>query len=185
MSKIICICGKAQNGKDTTANLIKEIAESRGNRVLIIHFADMLKFICKSYVGWDGNKDENGRKLLQEFGSKLRKSVGDSFDNYNNERYFVDIVSGIIRCVRDRYDYILIPDTRYINEYETLKSRYNGVSIIRVSRPGFDNGLSDEQKKHPSETELDGYRYNWVIDNSGTVDDLKRSVENMIRANII
>lgn len=36
---------------------------------------------------------------------------------------------------------------------------------VRVVRPGFDNGLTDEQKSHPSETELDEYPFDYVVEN--------------------
>lgn len=50
--KVICISGKAQNGKDTTAGFMKEILEARGNRVLIAHFGDLVKYICKTFFDW-------------------------------------------------------------------------------------------------------------------------------------
>ena len=46
--KIITISAKARNGKDFCANLIKQKLESRGNKVLITHYADLLKYICKN-----------------------------------------------------------------------------------------------------------------------------------------
>ena len=48
--KVICISGKAQHGKDTVAKLIAQILEGYGNRVLITHFGDLLKYICKIYI---------------------------------------------------------------------------------------------------------------------------------------
>ena len=45
--KICCISAKARHGKDTAAELIKEHLEAQGQRVLITHFADLLKYICK------------------------------------------------------------------------------------------------------------------------------------------
>ena len=46
--KVICISGKAQNGKDTTANILKGFMEHDNYKVRIIHYADLLKFICRS-----------------------------------------------------------------------------------------------------------------------------------------
>ena len=61
------ISGKMRHGKDTCAQFIKEELERMDKRVLIIHYADYLKFILKQYFGWDGEKNEEGRKLLQTF----------------------------------------------------------------------------------------------------------------------
>jgi len=61
MNKILCISGKAMAGKDSTANILKTWLESNGERVLIIHMADYLKFICQKYYGWNGKANEGAR----------------------------------------------------------------------------------------------------------------------------
>lgn len=48
--KVICISGKAQNGKDTTASFMKQTLEDKGQRVLIAHFGDLVKYICKTFL---------------------------------------------------------------------------------------------------------------------------------------
>ena len=48
--KVITISGKAQNGKDTTAGLLKSALEADGYKVLITHYADLLKYICKQFL---------------------------------------------------------------------------------------------------------------------------------------
>lgn len=61
--KIVCISGKAQHGKDTTAKLLEEILEAQGNRVLIAHYGDLVKYVCKTFFGWDGKKDERDARF--------------------------------------------------------------------------------------------------------------------------
>ena len=46
--KIITVSGKARHGKDFTANAIADILKGKGNKVLITHYADLLKFICRN-----------------------------------------------------------------------------------------------------------------------------------------
>ena len=48
---IVTLSGKARNGKDYVANLLKEELEKHGKRVCIAHYADELKFICKQFYG--------------------------------------------------------------------------------------------------------------------------------------
>ena len=56
---IIPIIGKARHGKDTFSLYLKEeIEKEPKNNVLIIRYADYLKFVCKSYFDWNGEKDE-------------------------------------------------------------------------------------------------------------------------------
>ena len=56
--KVITISGKAQNGKDTTAGLLKAALEADGYKVLITHYADLLKYICKHSL------DGTDRKMM-------------------------------------------------------------------------------------------------------------------------
>ena len=69
--KVICISGKAQHGKDTTAGYLKELLEARGNKVLVTQYGDLVKYICATFFAWDGQKDENGRTLLQYVGTNI------------------------------------------------------------------------------------------------------------------
>ena len=53
--KVCCISAKARHGKDTAADMIAEYLENKGNKVLITHFADLLKYIVeKGSVALDG-----------------------------------------------------------------------------------------------------------------------------------
>ena len=53
--KIICISGKAQNGKDTTAKFLEETLTSQGHRVGIAHDGDCLLYTSR------------GRRLVPKF----------------------------------------------------------------------------------------------------------------------
>lgn len=167
--KIFCISGKAQHGKDTTANFMLEALAKKGESVLIFHYADLLKYIAKQYFGWDGVKDENGRKLLQELGTDVIRK--------KNPDYWVMFAVGLLRLFIDRWDYVLIPDARFPNEIDTLKEAGFDVAHVRVIRPGFDNGLTPKQQRHPSEVALDHVNPDYAVINAGTLDDLKEQVE--------
>ena len=69
--QVIVISGKAQHGKDTTAGFLKDALEADGYPVLIAHYGDLVKYVCKMYLGWNGEKDEYGRSLLQYAGQML------------------------------------------------------------------------------------------------------------------
>ena len=86
--KVLCISAKAQHGKDTAAGIIKEYLESKGKRVLITHYADLVKFVCTKFFNWDGQKDEKGRTLLQYVGTDVISSQQPS--------YWVDFVISIL-----------------------------------------------------------------------------------------
>ena len=78
--KIICISGKAGHGKDYTANLLKEELEARGYSVLITHNADLLKYICKTFLGWNGEKTKKDgnycNTLAQMYSVTIAPTIG-------------------------------------------------------------------------------------------------------------
>jgi hypothetical protein len=162
--KVICISAKAQHGKDTSALILKEIYEAKGNKVLITHFADLVKYICKQYFNWDGNKDEKGRTLLQYIGTDV---IGAK-----NPTYWADFIVNFLKMFEYEWDYVIIPDCRYPIEAATMESAFD-TTILRIERPNFDNGLTNAQKNHPSEVAMDHFTFDTVIYNKGSFDELK------------
>ena len=69
--KIYAISGKAQHGKDTFAELLYQELTDKGYKVLVTHYGDLVKYICKTIFNWDGQKDEKGRHLLQYVGTDI------------------------------------------------------------------------------------------------------------------
>lgn len=68
----------------------------------------------------------------------------------------------------------IITDTRFPNEAEAIK-KVGGI-IIRVERPGV-----KPINNHPSEVGLDGYDFDYVITNDGTLEDLVDMVREVLR----
>ena len=170
--KILAISGKAQHGKDTFAELLREELVSRGHRVLVTHYADLLKYICKTFFHWDGNKDEAGRRILQYVGTDVvRKQCPD---------FWVSFVVSIIQMFSENWDYVLIPDTRFPNEIDMLKQYFDDVEHIRVTRINFESTLTEEQKSHPSEVALDHIIPDRAYINGGTIDDIRTDLKNWV-----
>jgi hypothetical protein len=170
--KVCCISAKARHGKDTAAEIIKEQLEDRGQKVLIIHFADLLKFICKQFFGWDGNKDEKGRTILQYIGTDV---VGAK-----RPGYWAEFVVDFLKLFETEWDYVLIPDCRYPVEVATVERAFETV-VLRVERPGFDNGLTEAQKNHPSEVDMDNYRFDIILYNNKGLDEFKAKLDQFTR----
>lgn len=170
--KIICISGKAQNGKDTTAKLLEEVLTAKGNKVLIAHFGDLVKYVCKTFFGWNGEKDEAGRTLLQYVGTDKIRAVSPD--------YWANFIVSILNIFRDEWDYVLLPDCRFPNEYEIFEHYDIDAILLRVIRPNFTSPLTPEQQEHLSETALDNYQYDATIINSGTLEDLKEAVDKFV-----
>lgn len=152
--------------------MLSEKLELEGKRVLVAHYADLLKYICKKFFGWDGNKDEKGRYILQYVGTDvIRQKMPD---------YWVDFIISILELFEDNWDYVLIPDSRFPNEIEKLREKGFDVSHVRIVRPNFVSPLTEEQKKHPSETALDNIEPDIWILNAGGFEDLRALINQLM-----
>lgn len=167
---IILISAKAQGGKDSFATAFIEAAQDK--RCLRIKYGDILKFVAREHFGWNGTKDEKNRTLLQWLGTDLARN--------NNENVWVNCVKEIVKGLQTEYDFVLIPDCRFPNElnWEDTDFLTYTVRLNRKNDDGsdFDNGLTEEQKNHPSETGLDDMVFNYIIENKN-LEDIKYAAQ--------
>lgn len=174
--KVILISGKAQNGKDTVAGSLHKALVNDGKKVLITHYADLLKYICTNYFGWDGNKDEKGRQMLQYVGTDVIRK--------QNPSLWVDFVAMMLTYFHGNWDYVIIPDCRFPNEITTLIDNGFDTVHLRVTRAGIKSPLTTEQQLHPSETALDDVTPDYYINNDGTLHDLETTITKWIKENL-
>lgn len=170
--KIIALSGKAESGKNFYANLLKNYIEDNFNeKVCLIAFADVLKHTAKTYFGWNGEKDDVGRSLLQKVGTELREK--------NNPDIWTNITCDLIKFMSSEYNWFVVTDVRFERELLALMMRFPQVYPVRIERFSVDvdlsngkiilsektihpykNHLTNEQRHHRSETELDN-RKDW------------------------
>ena len=155
--QIVTISGYAESGKDTVARKLKDMLQKKGKRVVIAHYADLLKYICKQFFEWDGVKDDAGRTLLQHIGTDIVRA--------KNSNFWVNMLWEILNMFADQWDFCIIPDCRFPNEVNAMKTTFN-VTSVRVTRPNFQNHLTEEQRKHPSETSMDDFKFNYLVLNT-------------------
>lgn len=170
--KVICISGKAQHGKDTTAGILKTLLEADGKKVLIAHYGDLVKYICRQFFDWNGIKDERGRTMLQYVGTDVVRT--------QDENYWVNFLTGVLRLFRDEWDYVLVPDCRFPNEIDRVKEDGFEVVHIRVIRKNFVSPLTPEQQAHPSETALDDVVPDICVINDGTLYELREKLSEIV-----
>lgn len=170
--KFILISGKAESGKDTSASAMSDYLATIGKSFTIVRFGDMLKSILKTFSGWNGEKDIAGRQLLQDTSNSYRKNVSDT--------YFPEMLSGVIKAIYPDVEYILIPDTRYPQEIETIMSNFanDDVFCVRIERMNHENRLTNEQRLHDSEVSLDAYEYfDYVLQASTIEENYSKSIK--------
>mgnify|MGYP004471739267 FL=1 len=170
--RIILVSGSARFGKDSAAFMMKELLEKQQKRVLIIHYADNLKLFAKNYFGWSGQKDLEGRKLLQWLGTDVVRK--------NYEDTWVDMVVALLKGIKTLYDYVIIPDVRFPNEIDKMCDNFDCVTV-RIIRPNFDNGLTEEQKNHPSETALNNYPMEYELINDGNLEKFLETTRTFLK----
>lgn len=170
MEKVILLSGKATTGKDATAKILKRLMEQDNKKVLIAHYADLLKYICKTFFGWNGEKDEEGRRLLQRIGTDV---IRDKEPNF-----WVSFIAQVLLMFKNEWDITIIPDTRFPNEIEFMRLIFDTFTV-RVNRLNYQSPLTEEQQNHPSETALDGYQFDYYIDSESGLDKLEKEVKKM------
>jgi len=186
MSKVILITGYDRCGKDYVASKLANYLNAD-----IEHLADPLKNIVSDIL--DLNREEledlknnpyssldidfgyNGRsrtqtlrfrKFIIKVGTILRKNV--------SEYIFIEAIKNIIK--ESNKDYVIIPDVRFLIEYEELSKSFNTFTIK------IDSEL-DSCGKNDIKYEVDKIPYDHVFKNTEDIiefgDNLKNLIEKM------
>jgi len=172
--KVFVISGRISSGKSTVAvELQKALHTEFPEAVIKIRrFAQGVKDVAREAFGWDGNKDEKGRRLLQVVGT-------DAGREYNPdiwvERCYEDIQSGFPPNI------IIYDDWRFPNEYSYWldKPEIEKVYKIRIFRE--DEVISDHlsEKALPVSKVIPDY-YDYRFDNNGTKNEILPKVREML-----
>ena len=175
--KIYILSGKAGNGKNKVASYIGSIFENDTKRTINLSYASYLKEYAKNILGWDGNEETKPREFLQQIGVELIKNTIDS-------RMLVKRIVEDIKVYSYFYDVITISDARFPEEIEAIRENFSNVIVIHIHGLEDKNNLTYLEKKHATEISLDNYNdYDYDIDNSGTLEELKNRVEDIIKEN--
>jgi hypothetical protein len=169
---VITIGGKAENGKNSLATLLKSELESKGNSVCILGFGDETKLIATQAYEWNGIKDEQGRTLLQEVCEKLVKK---------SPIYCVSSVQRRINVLSDEFDYFIVTDNRFPIEIEHLKNCGLNIVSLYVESETLKSTLTDEQKQHISEISLSKDHCDIFVSNT-TISKLKKQAKLLAEA---
>jgi hypothetical protein len=187
----IGITGPAQSGKDTVYSILKEVF---GDKCQRFSFADKLKYsvaslfdISREVVDYlkisqdlcvDIKAYPRGippvhrlmtmREILQRYGTEAHRNIFGK--DFWVEQLFKDVED-------DKNMLFVITDVRFDNEAKAIKDRKG--FIIRLTRNGTGN------MKHASEVPIAMDLVNVVINNDGSIEDLKNNILNVVKNNWI
>lgn len=150
---MILVSGKSESGKDVVAEAIITYLLANGFSAISIALGDLLKFFAIKFYGWDGIDKYTSRDLLFKVSDRIHEADYD---------LIVRTISVMVDTIREEYDYVIISDLRFKNEYCYLTERYNCVTI-RVEREGYKNSMSEEQRNNISEVDLDNIDFDYYI----------------------
>lgn len=162
---LIGITGEMGSGKSTVAEMILRCAEGH-----IIPFAQPLKDLARS-IGWDGNKDKKGRRLLQLLGTDVLRECIDPYWHTKKWREAIGIT--LSKYCDPMTPIIIADDLRFLNEESTILG--SGGKIIRivgrrhgVVKTSFDDFKDHFKRKHRSESEFLKIKHDYSINNDCT-----------------
>ncbi len=195
--RLIGISGKIGAGKDTVGVIIRQLAiTNNGADWDIRKFAGKLKIVASLLTGISIEKfeDQEFKKTIlgPEWGKETKSNPLNAIEPFKDIT-FVEMMS-----VRDLLQKLgteamrnglhqntwvnalfadfkedmhwIITDMRFPNEYKAIKDK--GGITIRVNRPGHGTSMTDLASAHPSETALDGFEFDYTINNDGDLDKL-------------
>ena len=172
--KIILIGGKANSGKDSTAEYIDNYYRGKGLDVVNIQIAYYIKMYAKQIAMWDGDNETKPRQLLQDLGTELiRKQI--------DEYFFIKRILQDIDVYSRYFDVITISDGRMPEEFEEIKKAYPETISLHITRPGYVSHLTKDQKAHVTEALADEIEYDYDIVNDGTLDDLQKKAIELVQ----
>lgn len=170
---IFSFSGYAKSGKDTAADIVRK----EFPKFQVKKFSGKLKEIASVLTGIPTSmfeqqfiKDSNiegwgmtGRELLQKLGTDAIR------DGLHKDAWVMSLFSEYHST-----DKWLITDCRFPNEYDYIK-KFGGITI-KIVRDGV-----NPVNAHESETALDSYEFDEVINNDSDLDSLKKNVLYVIK----
>jgi hypothetical protein len=190
MTFIIGLTGVKRSGKDTAGKIL---ANSLPGKTRTIAYADPLKRYAYDLnpavgfdymtdtliylqdvvdtIGWEGGKDEfpEIRKTLQRLGTEV-------FRRHVSHSYWTDLMDNEVAQMRASGVSAIITDCRFQNELDLVKS-WGGGFTIRIER---DSVAPDAHSAHASETGIASLEVDYVVQNNGTLDDLKAALGDVL-----
>lgn len=154
MKKVYITSGVGRSGKDTFCELISKYIPTYKYSIV-----DLPKEAAK-VLGWDGGKTEKDRKFLSD--------VMDLSTDYNDAP-FKDVLSIVTDFKNNLLEYdVLIIDMRDPKDIARAVEEFEAETIL-IRNPN----VRKIESNH-ADRDVENYKYDFIIENDGTLEQLKR-----------
>ena len=144
-------------------------------------FAGKLKQIASILTGVDAHRFEDQEFKKRQMGKEWNFMTYREFlQRLGTEAIRTGIhpeawVNAMFADFHSTISHWLITDCRFKNEASAVK-RHQGI-IVRINNPR----LPVQEDPHPSETDLDDHKFDYVIDNDGTLEEFYEKIKVMLK----
>lgn len=161
---VLIVNGFATSGKDTFMAQIKSYGNSYNDKTEIVSIIDYVKEIALS-IGWNGEKDEAGRKLLSDLMNILTE--------YNNSpiKKMYQVIDG---CLGTGYHNLCIC-VRSPEVIETLKNYATSLGI-KVFTILIKNDNVEQITSNTADASVLDYSYDITIENNSSLNDFYTAI---------
>ena len=167
--KYFIINGRPRSGKDTFVNFCLEELGAFGKLISTVDFVKKIATEC----GWDGTKDLKNRKflsdlkdLLTNWGDVPYKKTLQEIDMFKFDLDYWDVFDkGVV--------FIMCREPKEIERFER-ELNAKSVLIRRAS-------VEFEQQSNHADSEVLNHKYDYIIENNGTIDELKEKAKEFLK----
>ena len=167
--KYFIINGRPRSGKDSFVNFCLEELGAFGKLISTVDFVKKIATEC----GWDGTKDLKNRKFLSDL-KDLLTNWGDV--PYKKTLQEIDTFKFDLNCWNVSDKGVVFIMCREPKEIERFERELNAKSLlIRRASVEF------EQQSNHADSEVLNHKYDYIIENNGTIDELKEKAKDFLK----
>ena len=167
--KYFIINGRPRSGKDTFVNFCLEELGAFGKLISTVDFVKEIAARC----GWDKTKTPKNRKflsdlkdLLTNWGDVPYKKTLQEIDMFKFDLDYWDVSDkGVV--------FIMCREPKEIDRFER-ELNAKSVLIQRAS-------VEFEQQSNHADSEVLNHKYDYIIENNGTIDELKEKAKEFLK----
>ena len=166
--RVIIINGRGGSGKDTVCQMVSKFSPYGASSVstveIVKEWASTMMGITGELCGWDGKKDERGRRLLAQL-----KDVWEEYDS-GPTKWVVKMTYGQAKSSHPQHIlFIHAREPMNIWQLREELTEFNPVTML-VTRPEVgDHGNSADDN-------VNNFAYDFYIDNDGPIEKLESNV---------